>query len=660
MDVLDISGVGKVLAEKLNNNGIFTTSELINTLPKAYTAYKVDNSLLYSGTYTVARGIICSKVAIIFGKGKGNPLIFYTSINGDRIKCIAFNMEYLRFKLLMNMNILLYGKYSIDNNAFVISTVFFNDFEEKIAVDYKLKDIKNSQISNILAKLFIKMTLNEEESLPYELIEKYKLYDINTYIYASHFPKSSYDYKQIIRRKKYEELFYYSFGLSYLALLVGEERKKPKKVAFSFISDFKETLAFPLTIDQENAINDVIADSKAELVMNRLVEGDVGCGKTTVALAAALLNIKEGFQVCVLTPTEILAKQTYDTFFNYFKSYRVELLTGSSLKSKKNKIYNDIKNNTTNIIIGTHALFNDDISFDKLGLIIIDEQHKFGVNQRAQLIEKYKESDRLFMSATPIPRTLGLASFADLKISTIKTMPEGRLPIKTEVINEEYLDELIKILNHHLELKAQIYIVCPMVDSDGDYYNVNNTYLYLKDKLNGVIGIAHGKQNSQKRLDAMNDFTLGKIDVLIATTVIEVGVNVPSSTVMVVMSAERFGLATLHQLRGRVGRGNKQSYCFLVTKDMYCKRLEILAQNSSGFDIANMDFMLRGPGDYFGESQSGYLNLDYADFTNDLKIWSYAKEDGKIFASYFKRGIWSSPKAISLISKIKEQSNKIN
>lgn len=661
MDIKEINGVGKVLEEKLNKNGIFTSDDLIYCFPKSYKLFKVDNSKALSSDFTVIKGKICSKIAYIIGKKRTNSIIFYVMIDDIKLKCIAFNMDFLRFKLKINMDIWIYGKYSIEYNEFIVSNLFFDSFEEKIEVDYKLKDISNSYISKIMINIFKSMDeFNITETLPDGIIEKYKLYGIKEYILASHFPRNNKDYIQITRRRKYEELFWYSLSLNTLALRSNKDKKEPKIVDTNFVIDFKNKLPFTLTPDQEKTIETVVLESKSSSVMNRLVQGDVGCGKTIVAIASALLNIKSGYQACIMLPTELLAIQTVNNFKSFLNDYNVELVSSSVKKKQRDEIKKGLEFKTIDVVVGTHALLYEDIKFYNLGLIVIDEQHKFGVNQRGILCAKYPLADKLYMTATPIPRTLGLSTFGDLAISSIKTNPSERKEVKTEIINEDYLYDLVKILNNHLIKNEKIYIVCPMVDKSDNNHSIEDAYEYFKSRLKADIVVAHGKMSSQKRNEAMQMFKEGNANVLLATTVIEVGVDVRESTVMVILSAERFGLATLHQLRGRVGRADKKSYCFLVTKDVYSKRLEILEKSSSGFDIAEQDFFLRGPGDYFGSDQSGFINLDYADFNTDIKIWEFAKEDGTTYAKKLVANEWVNKKALEIVDKLSEKTNKIN
>ncbi|MCR5112597.1 MAG: DEAD/DEAH box helicase [Acholeplasmatales bacterium] len=399
--------------------------------------------------------------------------------------------------------------------------------------------------------------------------------------------------------------------------------------------------------------------------MNRLVQGDVGCGKTIVAVMMSLLMVKAGFQVAVMVPTEVLAGQHFSSFKEYLMKYgvNIELLTGSLKKKDRDDILYRLINNRINIIIGTHSLISDNVLFSHLGLVIIDEQHRFGVNQRIKLIDKYKDVDSMFLSATPIPRTLGLTLFKDLDMSSIKTMPDGRKPVVTKVIDQNRLKALFKSIENHLSTGEQAYIVVPLVNENEDY-----NYIDIKT-CEGMVNeylpdvsyeIVHGRMKARDKEIALASFKNGKVKILISTTVIEVGINVPNATMMIILNSDRFGLATLHQLRGRVGRGSLESYCMLVTNNPENERLQALEKYSSGFDVSEMDFRLRGPGDYLGEDQSGFAGLEYSDFEQDIKILICAKDDSTLYLPRFISGELKSSEFNKIISKSANELDKIN
>ena len=374
--------------------------------------------------------------------------------------------------------------------------------------------------------------------------------------------------------------------------------------------------------------------------MNRLVQGDVGCGKSIIALYSAYVEILAGYQVALMVPTEILAKQQFEGAVNELSKYGiiVELLTSST--KNKTDVIDRLASGRINLIVGTHSLIEDKIKFSKLGLVIIDEQHKFGVRQRQRLIDKYKYCDCLYLSATPIPRSLGLTIFGDLDISSIHTMPEGRLQTITKIVDYSHIRGLMKSISKELDKGNQVYVVVPYVmdNSEEDIMDIEKGYNLFKEYFpDRSIACVHGQMKSIEKENAMNDFISRRTNILISTTVIEVGVNVKKATVMVICDADRFGLATIHQLRGRVGRASFQSYCILLTDDVENERLKIIENNSDGFKIAEADLKQRGPGDYLGDIQSGYFALDYADFYEDIKIYECAKHDAKEFILKFKK-----------------------
>ena len=389
--------------------------------------------------------------------------------------------------------------------------------------------------------------------------------------------------------------------------------------------------------------------------MNRLIQGDVGCGKTILAIITGLLMVKAKFQVAMLAPTEVLAIQEYNEFKKVLADYNINIsLLTSSVKGKEyNKVLDELSSGSIDIIVGTHSLLNDKVTFKNLGLAIIDEQHRFGVNQRLKLVNKYENVDSMFFSATPIPRTLGLTFFKDLDISSIKTMPEGRKKVVTKIVPFKKINSLFKSIDNHLDQNEKCYVVVPIIENEED--DIMDIFeceeLFKRRFLNRSIGILHGKMKPDEKNRILSEFKDGKIDILISTTVIEVGVNIKEATMMIIMNSERFGISTLHQLRGRVGRGDKESYCMLVSDDIDNPRLKALEEISDGFEIAEMDYSLRGPGDYLGLNQSGFNSLEYASFTSDIKILECARDDSTRLINKYISGEIKSKKFDHLIER---------
>lgn len=663
MSLKMIKGIGPKKLELLNENNIFSVKDLISYFPRSYNIYEINHNTLFTGEYTCIKGKLTASPIFIGYKRNVNTIIFYMIVDGYKIKCVMFSSDYLRYKLFKNTEVVLYGRYKLIEKEFIGTTIFLDNFENKIVPEYKLKGIKNTIMSSMVESAFA-LYENANDDLPFELLEKYKLFDINTLFYKAHFPSSKYDCIQVQRRRKYEELFWYSLSLEYLRTIRYDIEKKQKQVDMGFINAFIKSLPFELTSGQIDAIMDIKNDVEKSYPMNRLVQGDVGCGKSIVAYIAALMQIKCGFQACIMVPTELLAQQQYNSIKSLFSPYglSIELLTSSVKKSDKDDILYRLQNNRVNIVIGTHALLEEKVQFFKLGIVIIDEQHRFGVLQRSKLISKFKGVDCLYLTATPIPRTLGLTSFGDLDISSIHTIPKNRKELITKYCNYDQIDKLCSIILEHIKNGEQAYIVVPLVEENDEInaIDINEAYELFSSKLNDIkIGMVHGKMKHNDKNRIMNDFKNKKYDILLATTVIEVGVDVKDATIMVVLDAERYGLAQLHQLRGRVGRGELKSCCYLVSRTR-TERISILERISNGFDISVEDFKLRGPGDYLGNNQSGFDQLNYADFEADYKIWSYAKSDGEYYCKEFMQKKENNKTFLSIISSIKSQNDKIN
>ncbi len=662
MELKLVKGIGVKTLEKLHNNNIFTTEDMLLSFPKRYSFFEVDNSKLFTGDVVSVSATICARPYFIKYKKNVNAIIFYAYIDSSRLKCIIFSNDYLRFKLFEGTNVILTGRYR--NNEFLVRNIFFDIFSVKIETSYGLKDINDSlfkkYVSNICA-----LGLNFEDYLPLEIRKKYKLIDYNNYVYKSHFLNSKSDYIDILRRGKYEEFFWYALSLEILRLRRISVDKIKRTVDYSLIERFLNNLDFEITEDQKKAIDDCYNDIISPKPMNRLIQGDVGCGKSIVGYAAMLMEVSSAYQVAVMLPTELLANEQFLAIKKALKNYnlQIELLTSSTKDKDRDDILYRLGHGRVNIIVGTHALIEDRVIFYKLGLVIIDEQHKFGVNQRKKLISKFSNVDAIYLTATPIPRTLGLTSFGDLDISSIHTLPKNKKPIKTLLYDFKGLTEISKIINNHLLTGEQIYIVTSLVNENEniDAYDIDMAYKYFNSKLkNAKIGVVHGKMNPLEKDSVMDNFHKGNFNVLISTTVIEVGINVPKATIIVILNAERFGLAQLHQLRGRVGRSDLKSCCILVSDDIYNERLAVLKESQDGFEIANSDFKLRGPGDYLGDEQSGFNAFEYASFTEDFKIWECAKEDAKIYAKKFEDEKSNNKKYLEILESIKEQKSKIN
>ena len=662
MDLKSIKGIGPKTLEKLYANQIYTVDDLLLTFPKKYTFYNVDNSDIFSGETVCFRCKVASRPIVVKSTRNVKAFVFYVLVNNQKHKCVIFSGDYIRFKLYKDVDIICYGRFKLIEKEFTLTNIFFEEFECKTEIDYGFYDINNSTISKGI-KSILDSGYKISETLPEKYITKYRLLTMEELIQKSHFPESSKDYIEIKRRTRYEDFFWYTCQLELLRISRGFEPKQPKMINKELVNDYINMLPYQLTLDQQKALDVIIQDLSSNKPMNRLLEGDVGSGKTIVSFLSAILAVKAGFQVAIMAPTEILAIQHYEGFKKLFQGFNVELLTSSTKQKDKNEILFKLLHGRVDILIGTHALIQDNVIFSNLGLVIIDEQHRFGVKQRKALVDKFKGVDALYMTATPIPRTLGLTAFGDLDLTLIKEKPANRLPIITKMISLDKINSIGKILTRHLAMDEQIYVVVPLINvsESFNFIDINQAYNIFSELLpDARISILHGKMKSSDKEEIMNDFKNHKIDILISTTVIEVGVDVKNASTMVILNAERYGLSQIHQLRGRVGRGNIQSYCYLVTDKSETERLQILEKVNDGFELSEEDFRLRGPGDFLGEEQSGFSSLNFDFESKDLTIWKCAISDSKEYVLLVLGGIEKNDRILSLLKNVMNKNNNLN
>lgn len=640
MQLETLPKVGPKTINILNKLNINTIEDLLTYYPYRYNVIKLinindaDEALT---TYVKAKIISVPKVAYI--KKNFNRLDFIAENNNIQFKVVIFNRAYLKKLLTVDREIIVVGKYQKLRNVFTASDIKFKIDEERIEAIYHLTEgLKNSFIESIMSSaLDLKLTI--PDYIPSYLNDKYHFITKDDAIKLIHKPKSIEDIKSSELKLIYEELFIYMFKINYLKSVNKVNNGIKKDFDMDIVQEFLASLTFELTTDQIKTIEEILNDLKSDKRMNRLVIGDVGSGKTIVAIIATFANFLSGYSTAFMAPTEILAKQHYETIKEYFKYFDINicLLTGSLTKKKKISIYKEIENGKYDVVIGTHALLNENLKFNNLGLIITDEQHRFGVNQRNTLQNKgmNKEADVLYLSATPIPRTYALTIYGDLDLSQIKTKPNIRKEIKTKVVYEQNIKEVLMAMYEELKLNHQIFVVSPLI-MQNDELDLNSV-IKLKEKLDIAfnkkvrIEILHGKLKQKEKDELMKEFQSGKIKILISTTVIEVGIDVPNATMMVIFNAERFGLATLHQLRGRVGRSNLQSYCYLVTNTKNNERLKVMEESSDGFYISEMDFKQRGQGDLFGIKQSGDMSFKIANLNRDYNILMQTNKDSNEF-----------------------------
>ena len=640
MKLEQLPKIGPKTINILNKININTVEDLLTYYPYRYNVIKfinIDEANENMICYIKAKVLSVPKVAYI--KKNFNRLDFIASNSNQDFKVTIFNRAYLKQSLTLDKEIVLIGKFSKLKNSFVANDIKYNMNEERIEPIYHLTEgLKNSSLETMISNA-LKENISLNDYIPSYLSEKYHFLNKDEAIRKIHQPESPSDIKNSMLKLIYEELFIYMFKINYLKSINKVTNGLPKKFDETKIQDFLSSLNFELTKDQLTTIEDILKDMKENKRMNRLVLGDVGSGKTIVAFVAILANYFSGYQSTFMAPTEILAKQHFTSIKEYFKEYdiNIALLTGSLTKKQKENIYNQISNGKIDIVIGTHALLNDNLNFQNLGLVITDEQHRFGVNQRNLLQNKGLNggADVLYLSATPIPRTYALTIYGDLDLSQIKTKPNIRKEIITKIASEQNIKEVLLKMYEELKLNHQIFVVSPLIEQN-DELNINSV-IELKEKLNKAfsnkvrIEILHGKLKQKEKDELMKEFQENKINILISTTVIEVGIDIPNASMMVIYNAERFGLATLHQLRGRVGRSNIQSYCYLVTNNSNNERLKVMEKSSDGFYIAEQDFKQRGQGDLFGVKQSGDMSFKIADLKRDFSILSQANIDAEKF-----------------------------
>lgn len=650
MKITELKGIGEKYAQLLGRLSVYTVEDLVGLYPRDYELYQEPAFIStlspdYENTNVVIDGVVSKKIDVYHTGKLAVISTFINDENGDRIKCTWFNMPFLKSSLKLGMRYIFRGRFVIKNGIKILeqpqmyTRSQYSEIEGTMQPIYPLtKGLSNKTVANAVHQALEKFDAGlEKEYIPGYVRQKNELAEHNYAVVNIHFPKSMEDYIQARKRLAFEEFFLF-------VLAVRSLRNSNERIPNGYIiqndsrtDDFIEKLPFSLTNGQKSAWTEVKKNMSGKGLMSRLIQGDVGSGKTIIAVLALMNTAYAGYQAAMMVPTEVLAKQQYDSITKMFNNMGVELnvslLVGSMTAAAKRKVYEDIENGSTDIVIGTHAVIQEKVIFKNLALVITDEQHRFGVNQRRDLSDKGNNPHILVMSATPIPRTLAIIVYGDLDISVIDELPAERLPIKNCVVDESYRPNAYKFIENQVRAGRQAYVICPMVE-DSENIEAENVIDYAK-KLSGElpddikVEYLHGKMKASQKNEIMEKFSKNEINVLVSTTVIEVGVNVPNATVMMVENAERFGLAQLHQLRGRVGRGGFQSYCIFVSGNKSKKtkdRLEILNKTNDGFKIAEEDLKLRGPGDFFGVRQSGDFDFGIADIYTDAKVLKSASE----------------------------------
>ena len=637
-----VKGVGPKAKMLLNKLGIENVDDLVSHYPFRYDLITRSN---LDTQEDMAKVIIDGKVdsapILIRLKGNLNKMnIRLVTSTGKVVGVSIFNRAFLKNSLTVGSNITVFGKYEKSKNIILASEIrlgLLSKGEKIESVYHGTAGLSSKNIKTFIDNALMQFGNNITDYLPETIIKKYNFLNKKTAFNIIHNPSTKEKLEEARNRLKYEELFLFMTKINYLKL-------KNKAIENGLSKDYKKedleklisSLPFKLTKDQEKVLKEILEDLKSKRKMNRLLQGDVGSGKTIISILALYANKLGGYQGALMVPTEILAHQHYETVTKILKDFdvNISLLVGSLAKKEKDRIHEELKSGQIDIVIGTHALIQEDVEYKNLGLVVTDEQHRFGVLQRTSLKNKGNMPDVLYMSATPIPRTYALTIYGDMDVSIIENLPSGRKPITTYLKNTSKIKEVLQMMYDELKENHQIYVIAPLIEESDtlDLTTVNE----LKDKINIAfankykVGVVHGKLGAKEKDKIMADFVSNKIQILISTTVIEVGVDVPNTTMMVIFDANRFGLSTLHQLRGRVGRGKFQSKCVLIS-DYDTERLEVMTRTNDGFEISEEDFRLRGHGDLFGTKQSGDMTFKIANLKEDYALLLEAKNDSLEF-----------------------------
>ncbi|WP_147633350.1 ATP-dependent DNA helicase RecG [Turicibacter sanguinis] len=639
--VTEVKGVGKAMVEKLAQLKIVTVKDLLEYFPYRYENYELIDihHAMHEEKITVEAKVITACSVQYYGKMKAR-MSFNVLVNHEVVKVVVFNRQFLKNQLKLDTLITVTGKWDLGRKVITATDIIIGSAEGRgIEPVYSLKEIPTKTFKKIVKAAYEQFHSLINDDLPLDLQQSYRLISYKDAVSFAHFPKNKEQVRQVERRIKYEELLKFQLKIQYLRHQTKHEKVGANKCFDEMkVEQFIHQLPFQLTEAQLTVLSEIKTDLMSPTRMNRLLQGDVGSGKTVVAAVSLFMTMLAGFQTALMVPTEILGQQHYKSFcelFSPFKEVNIEFLSSSVKGKRRREILEKLRQGEINLLVGTHAIIQREVVFQNLGLVITDEQHRFGVNQRKMLREKGEFVDVLMMTATPIPRTLAISAFGDMDVSTITQMPKGRKPVETYLIDSGKLDRALNFIQDEILSKGQqAYVITPLIEESEamDVQNAVEVYHLWQHHFQGraKVGLMHGRLSQAEKDAVMDDFVANRSQILISTTVIEVGVNVPNANLMLIYDAHRFGLSQLHQLRGRVGRGSEQAYCLLMSdikNEASLERLTIMTQTTNGFEISEADLKLRGPGDFFGEKQSGVPVFKMADLVQDFNILQVAMQD---------------------------------
>ncbi|WP_078430691.1 ATP-dependent DNA helicase RecG [Alkalihalobacterium alkalinitrilicum] len=661
-----LKGVGEETGKQLGNLGIHTVGDLLEYFPFRYEDYRIReiHEVQHDERVTIA-GIVHSEPTVRYFGKKKTRLSVRVLIDNVLITAVFFNQGFIKKQLQIGSSITLTGKWDRHRLTLTVNEFKLGDVtrQDEIAPVYSVGgNLKMATLKKIIYQGLKEYSNEIPEILPPFILKKYKLLSKKDAVLRLHYPQTLELVKQARRRMVYEEFLLFQLKMQSFRKFKREQTKGlPMPIEREKVEQFIQTLPFPLTGAQQRVVKEIMKDLVSDYRMNRLLQGDVGSGKTVVAAIAMYATVQASFQAALMVPTEILAEQHVSSITELLSPYGIEvaLLSGSIKGKKRREQLERVRTGEIHVVVGTHALIQDDVHFKKLGLVITDEQHRFGVEQRRILRDKGENPDVLFMTATPIPRTLAISVFGDMDVSVIDEMPAGRKTIETYWVKHDILERVLHFIEKEIKKGQQAYVICPLIEESEklDVQNAIDVHAILQAHFKDYrVGLMHGRLHPSEKDEVMEAFSKNESQILVSTTVVEVGVNVPNATVMLIYDAERFGLAQLHQLRGRVGRGEHQSYCILLAdpkSDVGKERMRIMTETTDGFTLSERDLELRGPGDFFGHKQSGLPNFKVADVVHDYRALEVARQDAVEFVN--STSFWKDQEYKSLVYYLEEQ-----